>query len=113
MSSRCLEHLASGGRRQTVLDDKYRSLVTDENLERLRGIPILLFSGADNNVFKATSTLKTYEVLKARGETVSRKEFAGFGHLDCWMSERSAETVYEAVEEEVLKVMIQSSGTEN
>ncbi|GAB7327853.1 hypothetical protein MBLNU13_g11643t1 [Cladosporium sp. NU13] len=106
MSSKCLEHLASGGRRQTVLDNDYRSLVTEENLEQLRGTPIFLFSGADNNVFKASSTLKTYRFLKARGEKVSRKEFPGFGHLDCWMSEKSADTVYKAIEEEVRKVMV-------
>jgi fermentation-respiration switch protein FrsA (DUF1100 family) len=92
-----------------VLDDGYRSLVTDGNLERLRGLPIFLFSGADNNVFKAASTLKTYRVLKARGETVSRKVFPGLGHLDCWMSEKSADTVYRAVEEEVRRVMVNSS----
>jgi hypothetical protein len=113
LSSRCLEHLASGGRRQTVLDNDYRSLVTEENLERLRGIPIFLFSGTDNNVFKASSTLKTYEFLKARGETVSWKEFPGLGHLDCWMSERSADTVYKAVEEEARKVMVFSSDWRN
>jgi hypothetical protein len=113
MSSKCLEHLASGGRRQTVLDNEYHSLVTDESLERLSGLPIFLFSGADNNVFKATSTLKTYEVLQARGERVSREEFPGFGHLDCWMSERSADTVYKAVEEEVRKVMVCSNDTRN
>jgi hypothetical protein len=111
LSSRCLEHLASGGRRQTVLDNDYRSLVTGDNLERLRGIPIFLFSGADNNVFEAVSTLKTYKFLKARGEMVSWKEFPSFGHLDCWMSERSADTVYKAVEEEVRKVMAYASGT--
>jgi hypothetical protein len=108
-SSTCLEHLASGGRRQTVLDNNYRSLVTEENLERLRGIPIFLFSGADNNVFKAISTLKTYHVLKARGETVGRREFEGFGHLDCWMSERSADVVYSAIEEEMHKALVCSS----
>ena len=111
ISSKCLEHLASGGRRQTVLDDNYRSLVTEDNLERLRGLPIFLFSGADNNVFKSTSTLKTYKFLKARGETVSWKEFPGFGHLDCWMSNRSADTIYKAVEEEVRKVMVYTQGT--
>jgi hypothetical protein len=104
-SSTCLEHLASGGRRQTVLGNDYRSLVTEGNLERLRGIPIFLFSGADNNVFKATSTLKTDQVLKARGETVSRREFEGFGHLDCWMSEGSAAVVYPAIEKEMCKAM--------
>jgi hypothetical protein len=104
-SSTCLEHLASGGRRQTVLDNNYRSLVTDGNLERLRGIPIFLFSGADNNVFKATSTLKTHQVLKARGETVCRREFEGFGHLDCWMSEKSADVVYPPIEEEMRKAL--------
>jgi predicted esterase len=96
-----------------VLDDNYRSLVTEDNLERLRGLPIFLFSGADNNVFKSTSTLKTYKFLKARGETVSWKEFPGFGHLDCWMSERSADTIYKAVEEEVRKVMVYADGTRN
>ena len=89
-----------------MLDNDYRSLVTEKNLERLRGIPIFLFSGADNNVFKAISTLKTYEVLKGRGEMVSRKEFPGFGHLDCWMGEKSADTVYKAIAEEVRKVMV-------
>lgn len=112
-SSTCLQHLASGGRRQTVLDNDYRSLVTESNLERLRGIPIFLFSGSDNNVFEAASTLKTCDVLKARGETVGRKEFAGFGHLDCWMSERSADTVYTAVEEEVHRAMTSCSNPKN
>lgn len=109
-SSTCLEHLASGGRRRTVLDNDYRSLVTEENLERLSGIPIFLFSGEDNQVFKASSTLKTYQLLKARGETVSRKVFAGFGHLDCWMSENSAKVVYASIETEVRKVMFKHRG---
>ena len=92
-----------------MLDNDYRSLVTEEHLERLSGIPIFMFSGEDNRVFKATSTLKTYEVLKSRGEKVSRKVFAGFGHLDCWMSEGSAEAVYEPIEGEVRKVMARTS----
>lgn len=108
-SSTCLEQLASGGRRQTVLDNNYCSLVTEPNLERLRELPIFLLSGADNSVFKASSTLKTYEVLRDRGGVVSRKEFAGFGHLDCWMSERSADVVYPAILREVRKVMVDSS----
>lgn len=108
-SGTCLDHLADGGSRQTVLDNQYRSLVTEEGLERIRGTPMFLFSGKDNAVFKAESTLKTYRVLKARGETVRRKEFEGFGHMDCWMGERAKDVVYPAIEEEVSRVMESSA----
>jgi hypothetical protein len=80
-SSTCLERLASNGTHLTLLDNDGNHLVTDENLARLRGIPIFLFSGADNNVFKPASTLKTYHFLERGGMMVRRKEFVGFGHL--------------------------------
>lgn len=104
-SAHMLGFLARSGRQQEVLNNEYHSILTQENLERLRDIPILLFSGADNNVYRPGSTLKTYRILKARGATVTRKTFPDLGHLDCWMSEKAAApgSVYESVEEEVRK----------
>ncbi|KAG9760738.1 hypothetical protein KCU73_g2733, partial [Aureobasidium melanogenum] len=105
--TRCVQHLATSGQRRAVLDNDYHSLVTDENLRRLRGIPILVFGGADNNVYSPESTRETCRVLEQRGEAVRMKVFEGLGHLDCWMSERAASKggVYDTVVEEVRRVM--------
>lgn len=104
-SARALGLLASSGRQQAVLDNRYRSMLTQEDLERLRDIPIFVFSGVGNNVYRPSSTLKTYQILTARGAAVNRKTFPGLGHLDCWMSKKAAAPggVYESVEEEVRK----------
>jgi hypothetical protein len=59
-SGTCLERMASNCRYQTLRDNDGNDLVTDENLARLREIPIFLFSGAQSNVFKPASTLRTY-----------------------------------------------------
>jgi hypothetical protein len=40
---------------------------------------------------------------------VSRKEFVGFGHLDCVMSEESASVVYATIEKEIRDAMLISS----
>lgn len=104
---RCVEHLARSGRQQAVLDGDSRSLLTDGNLQRLSGIPVLLISGADNNVYSADSTLKTLRVLRERSACVRRKVFADVGHLCGWMGERGAEPggVYETVGAEVRRLM--------
>ncbi|KAG9560589.1 hypothetical protein KCU79_g7562, partial [Aureobasidium melanogenum] len=105
--TRCIQHLATSGQRRAVLDNDYHSLVTDKNLRRLRGIPMLVFGGADNNVYSPESTRETCRVLEQRGEAVRMKVFEGLGHLDCWMSERAASKggVYDTVVEEVRRVM--------
>lgn len=107
VSIRCVEHLARSGRQQAVVDGDSRSLLTDGNLQRLSGIPVLLISGADNNVYSADSTLKTLRILRERSACVRRKVFADVGHLCGWMGERGAEPggVYETVEAEVRRVM--------
>lgn len=105
--TRCVQHLAISGQRRAVLDNDHHSLVTDENLRRLRKIPILVFGGADNNVYSPISTRETCRVLEQRGGAVRMKIFEGLGHLDCWMSERAASkgSVYDTVVEEVRRVM--------
>jgi len=42
----------------------YTNLVNDENIRRLRGIPIFLFSGSENSVLNPESTNRTYEILR-------------------------------------------------
>ncbi|KAG5996344.1 hypothetical protein E4U43_002869 [Claviceps pusilla] len=90
-------------------------LATPHNIRRLRGLPIFLFSGADNDVLSPAATDKTYEVLTRtfglsagmpRGGVQYRREvFAGYGHLDCWMGQRAYRDVFPVVAEEMWRVM--------
>lgn len=68
---------------------------------------MLVFGGADNNVYSPESLRETCRVLEQRGEAVRMKVFEGLGHLDCFMSERAASKgcVYDTVVEEVRRVM--------
>ncbi|ROV92947.1 hypothetical protein VSDG_06387 [Cytospora chrysosperma] len=99
-------------------------LTTEENIERLRGVPFLLFVGADNAVLSPEATERTYEILcdrfgtrRGEGSGVSgegvhdgpgveyhRRVVAGYGHLDCWMGRNAWKDVYPLVREEVDRV---------
>jgi len=105
ISMKTLAHLVQCSQAKIVVDPSGENLVTDENLERLRGIPILLFSGKENVVWCAESTLTTYTVLREKfGEHgYERLQFEGRGHLDCWMSESAVE-VFEEVRRRVDEV---------
>ncbi|KAG5981222.1 hypothetical protein E4U55_003181 [Claviceps digitariae] len=91
------------------------TLTTPRNIRRLRGIPIFLFSGADNDVLSPAATDKTYETLTRtfglsagmpRGGVQYRREvFAGYGHLDCWMGRRAYRDVFPVVVAEIWRVM--------
>jgi hypothetical protein len=85
---------------------KYTDLTTDENVARLKGIPIMLFSGSDNQVLKPYSTDKTYTILRKKfGVTgYTRHVIQGYGHLDCWMGREAYRDVYPKVREAVDKV---------
>src|SRR5262249_8406418 len=86
-------HLVAMGTKGEVLDNDRRSLVTEENMERLRGLPIFFFSGSENAVFSVTATLASYTALRMKfddPEGLERIEFPGRGHLDCWMGEDAA-----------------------
>lgn len=91
----------------------FRVLTTPDNVARLRGIPFLLFVGADNAVLSPESTARTYETLcdmfgSERGacEEVDyrRRVVPGYGHLDCWMGRNAWKDVYPFVREEVDRV---------
>ncbi|KAK6435959.1 hypothetical protein LTR95_007846 [Oleoguttula sp. CCFEE 5521] len=96
------------GRKQVVTDDQGRSLVTEKNLARLAGLPVLLLSGSENVVYPPVTTKKTWEMLRARfgDEMVRRRVIEGVGHLDLWISEKAAEKggAFGVVLEEIRRV---------
>ncbi|KAH9810507.1 cholesterol oxidase [Teratosphaeria destructans] len=94
---------------QEVTDDTGTSLVTPTNLQRLRGLRLFLFSNAKSDVYSLRATARSAEVLTeiSGPGKVRRKVFEGFGHADCWMSEKAAGegSVYQTVLEEVEEAM--------
>ena len=72
-----------------VTDNENVSLVTPQNVQNLKGIPILLFSGADNARWSPESTDMSYNALRdALGEDgYERAVWLGKGDLDCWIGE--------------------------
>lgn len=104
----------------------FERLTTRENINRLRGLPFLLFVGRDNAVLSPESTEKTYEVLcdtfgsksgggaglgsegedhlEASGVEYRRKVVPGYGHLDCWMGRNAWRDVYPMIREEIDRV---------
>jgi pimeloyl-ACP methyl ester carboxylesterase len=86
-----------------AIDNAGHNLVTDANIARLQGIPILFLSGGDDVVFTPDSTSMSYDDLRERFGTALYKRVVvgGYGHLDSWMSERSRHDVYPVVREHV------------
>ncbi len=85
---------------------KYERLTTPDNIERLRGIPIMLWVGGDNAVLSPEATERTYETLCDTFEDgeYKRKVVPGYGHLDGWMGRNAWKDVYPFVREEVDRV---------
>ncbi|KAM3491958.1 hypothetical protein MY3957_004712 [Beauveria namnaoensis] len=93
----------------------FAPLDTDTNVERLRGIPIFFFSGADSQVLSPEATEKTYERLcttfglaaggGGSGLQYRRRVIEGYGHLDCWMGRDAYRDVYPMVLDEVDRVV--------
>ncbi|GJN85505.1 hypothetical protein PLIIFM63780_009072 [Purpureocillium lilacinum] len=93
----------------------YEPLVTPENIQRLRGIPFLLFNGADSSVLSPKAADETYNTLLATfgvsagvdgaGVQYRRRSVEGYGHLDCWMGVNAWRDVYPFVREEVDRVV--------
>lgn len=106
-----LYHLMSIGRLGYVTTNPPASinLVTEENIARLKGIPILLFSGSENAVYAPENTDVSYGLLRdmnAEGKDghdglVERTIFEGRGHLDCWMGSTAYKDVYPRVRRHV------------
>lgn len=107
---RSLAHLMSMGSRgwATTNPPISTNLVTPYNISRLKGIPIFLFSGAENAVYAPESTDVSYTMLRdANGaDDYERFVFEGRGHLDCWMGVTAHEDVYPRVREHVDKIMV-------
>ncbi|CAN8095234.1 unnamed protein product [Discula destructiva] len=103
----------------------FERMTTPENISRLRGVPFLLFVGAENAVLSPEATERTYEVLcntfgtKTSGDGCSvagdephdagtvdyrRRVVPGYGHLDCWMGRNAWKDVYPMVRGEVDRV---------
>ena len=91
-----LQHLMFMGTHGYVANNQNETLVTESNLEHLRGLPILFISGSENVVYTPETTEKSYENLRdAFGEKGYQREvFQGYGHLDCFMGTEAARDIY-------------------
>ena len=106
-SMRSLKHLMAMGLKGKVLNSKQEdNLITEENLERLRGIPIYLFSGEHNSVYDPETTKISFDTLREQlGENFYKRDLIpNYGHLDCWMGPQAYKIVYRRVEQQVEKV---------
>ncbi|KAJ5913560.1 CAZyme family AA3 [Penicillium tannophilum] len=94
--TKIMKQVVRMGARGECTDNASHSLLNDENLQRLQGLPILFISGTENQVFEPESTLKDYELLRRRfGERYYRRFLAeGYGHLDPIVGKNAAEDVY-------------------
>ena len=105
VNMRCLNLLMQMGYRGCVTSNAplYTDLTLPHNIQRLKGIPVFLFSGSDNQVLTPEATDKTYSLLRDTfgSKGYSRTVVQGYGHLDCWMGRRSYKDVYPMVREEV------------
>jgi len=84
----------------------FQKLPTPANIRRLKGIPMMLFSGSDNKVLNPESTDCTYSILR---DTFGSKDYErhviqGYGHLDCWMGREAYKDVYPIIREQVDRV---------
>ncbi|KAK5999103.1 hypothetical protein PT974_01492 [Cladobotryum mycophilum] len=93
----------------------HEELTTPRNVQRLRGIPFLLFVGGDSAVLSPEATERTYEHLcdtfgmsagmRGGGIQYRRRVVPGYGHLDCWMGRNAWRDVFPFVREEVDRVV--------
>lgn len=84
----------------------FKDLTTSSNVARLKGIPIMLFSGGDNHVLDPQCTDKTYSILRETfgEEGYERHLVPGYGHLDCWMGREAYIDVFPLIRRQVDKV---------
>jgi hypothetical protein len=103
-----LHTLMQQGYRGTVTTNGplFTPLTAPSNLRRMKGIPMLLFSGSDNKVLTPEATEKTYSILRDMfgTEGYRREVVRGYGHLDCWMGRESYIDVFPIVRSEVDRV---------
>ncbi|KAL7273366.1 hypothetical protein RUND412_003786 [Rhizina undulata] len=102
-----LTHLMRMGTSSYVMDNNYISLITESNLVRLRGLPILFISGGQNTVYSPESTDQSYNLLREEfgPDNYQRIVFPERGHLDCWMGKTAYRDVFPRVEDHVEHVI--------
>lgn len=105
---RSLEHLMHMGTKGYVMTNEGKNLVTEDNLRRLKDIPMLLFSGSGNVVYSPESTDRSYTVLRDQHgpDLYERAVFEGRGHLDCWMGSSACTDVYPRVKRHIEKTLV-------
>lgn len=84
-----------------------KRLTTPENIQRLKGLPFLLWVGGDNAVLSSEATERTFETLCdtfGNDGLYRRRVVPGYGHLDGWMGRNAWKDVYPFVLEEVDRV---------
>ncbi|KAK2609820.1 hypothetical protein N8I77_003299 [Diaporthe amygdali] len=98
-SMKSLHHLMYMGTHNFVTDSHDVSLVTPQNIARLKGLPIFLFSGSENAVYAPENTDLSFTTLSEAngGLCYERQVFEGRGHLDSWMSPTAHKDVYPRV----------------
>ncbi|KAK4071095.1 CAZyme family AA3 [Trichoderma aggressivum f. europaeum] len=94
---------------------EYEEFKEQHHIERLRGIPIMLFVGEDSDVLSPRATETSYERLidsfgisaglPGGGVQYRRRLVQGYGHLDCWMGRNAWRDVYPFVREEIDRVV--------
>lgn len=94
--TRLMKQVVNMGTNGGCVDNDGHSLLTEKNIQRLQGLPILFISGTENQVFDPESTLKDYELLRRRfGEKYYRRFLVeGYGHLDPVVGKDAATDVY-------------------
>jgi len=106
VSIRNLDQLVEMAKKGYLMDNERRNIVTRENIERLRNIPILFIHGGQNAVYAPESTVKSYDMLREQldASQYERWEFEDRGHLDCWMGKSAYMDVYPLVEQHARKI---------
>lgn len=105
MNERHLIQMCNKG--HVLRSDGTDDLVTAKNIERFRGIPVLFLCGAENGVYDPENLLTSFSTLRRQLEVsdYELERFDDFGHLDLWMSERSAEEIYPRVDDHLATVL--------
>jgi hypothetical protein len=105
-----LEQLIFMGANGYIVDNERQTLLTFQNIERLRDIPIHFIHGCENAVYSPVSTSKDYDLLIGtmghEGSMYKRSIFPDKGHLDCWMGRSSYKDVYCLVEAHAREVIL-------
>ncbi|KAK0655657.1 hypothetical protein B0T16DRAFT_424392 [Cercophora newfieldiana] len=113
VNMKMLNLLARQAREGNLLTTLFEKLDTPENIERLRGIPIMLFVGNDNAVVGKEGARRSYDRLcdafgsrDESGQVQYRfRVIPGYGHHDCWMGKNACRDVYPIVLEEINRVL--------